>query len=116
VGAFLIVILLLGAFWVVAVMPRRRRMQSHKAMQDSLGPGDAVITAGGLHGRVAELADAEVRVEIAENVIVTVDRRAIAAVATEVEVEAEPEPELETEPEVEADPAESAAEISRKPS
>ena len=117
-GAFLIVILLLGAFWVVAVMPRRRRMQSHQAMQDSLEPGNEVITAGGLHGRVAELSDTEVRVEIAENVIVTVDRRAIAAVATEVEVEvdADSEPVDEAQTEVEEEPAESAAEISPKPS
>jgi preprotein translocase subunit YajC len=87
VAGFLIVILILAAFWIVAVMPRRRRMQSHQAMQDSLAAGDEVITAGGLHGEVVSFEDGEVRLEIAEGVVVTVDRRAIAAVATEVEVE-----------------------------
>jgi preprotein translocase subunit YajC len=91
VAGFLIVILLLAAFWVVGVMPRRRRMQSHQSMQDSLDVGDEVITAGGLHGRVESLEDGEVRLEIAEGVVVTVDRRAIAAVATEVEVEVDVE-------------------------
>lgn len=91
-SGFLIVILLLAAFWVVAIMPRRRRMQSHQAMQDSLEVGDEVITAGGLHGRVESFAESEVRLEIAEGVVVTVDRRAIAAVATEVEVEVEAPP------------------------
>ncbi len=118
---FLIIVLLLAAFWIVAVMPRRRRMQSHQAMQDSLEPGDEVITAGGLHGSVVELVDSEVRVEIADGVVVTVDRRAIAAVATEVDVEVEPDDEPEDEPEVEAEPddppvAEPAAENPRKPS
>jgi len=84
VGGFLIILVVLAAFWLLAVLPRRRRMQSHQAMQDSLEPGNEVITAGGLHGRIRSLENGEVRLEIAENVVVTVDRRAIAAVAREV--------------------------------
>jgi preprotein translocase subunit YajC len=120
VAGFLIVILLLGAFWVVAVMPRRRRMQSHQAMQDALDVGDEVITAGGLHGRVVSFEDGEIRLEIAEGVVVTVDRRAIAAVAAEVEVEVEPEDEDEEPeeegPEDEENQPEWANESPRKPS
>jgi preprotein translocase subunit YajC len=117
VSGFLIVILLLAAFWVVAVMPRRRRMQSHQSMQDSLDVGDEVITAGGLHGRVEAMEDGEVRLEIAEGVVVTVDRRAIAAVAAEVEVEVDAPEEDET-PDDEGDEVEpeSVGETPRKPS
>ena len=120
-SGFLIIVLVLAALWFVAIMPRRRRMQSHQAMQDSLDPGDEVITAGGLHGKVVELVDTEVRLEIADGVVVTVDRRAIAAVATEVEVEVDPDDEPPEDspaepPEVEAEPTESAAENPGKPS
>ena len=62
-------------------------------MQDSVEVDDEVITAGGLHGIVRELDDDQVRLEIAPAVIVTLDRRAVAAMAREVEVEVEPEPE-----------------------
>jgi preprotein translocase subunit YajC len=65
-------------------------------MQDSVGLGDEIITAGGVHGTVRELGDEELRVEIAPGVVVTVDRRAIAAVAAdidEVDEDAEEEPE-----------------------
>lgn len=58
-------------------------------MQDSVEPGDDVITAGGIHGTVREIEDDEIRLEIAPNVVVRLDRRAIAAVAREVEVETE---------------------------
>ena len=98
-SGFLIIILVLAAFWIVAIMPRRRKMQSHQAMQDSVDVGDEVITAGGLHGRVASLEEGEVRLEIADGVVVTVDRRAIAAVAAEVEVEVDEEEEDEEEEE-----------------
>lgn len=99
---FLILIVILGVIYVLFMVPMRRRRQSHAAMQHALEAGDDIITAGGLHGRVRTLDDETAGIEIAPNVIVTVDRRAVAAVAREVEVEVEteePEPEPGTGPE-----------------
>jgi preprotein translocase subunit YajC len=62
-------------------------------MQESVDVGDEIITAGGLHGFVREIGDETLKIEIAPNVIATLDRRAVAAVAREIEVEVEPEPE-----------------------
>ena len=95
-GPFLIILILLGAIWVLLVVPARRRRTAHAAMQDSVEVGDEIITAGGLHGTVTEIEDDRARVEIAPSVIVTLDRRAIAAVATEIEVEVDPEAEPKT--------------------
>jgi preprotein translocase subunit YajC len=86
VGAFLIVLLLLALTWFAFVLPARRRRRAHEAMQDALAAGDEIITAGGLHGTIRELGEDELRVEIAPEVVVTLDRRAVAAVARDVEV------------------------------
>jgi preprotein translocase subunit YajC len=91
VGGLLIIIILFGAVWLLLLVPARRRRAQHEAMQDSVEAGDDIMTAGGLHGTVKEIDDETARVEIAPNVVVTLDRRAIAAVATEIEVDAEPE-------------------------
>ncbi len=90
-SGFLIIIVLFGVVWILFVLPARRRRSQHSAMQDSVVVGSEVITAGGIHGTVTEADDDTVRVEIAPAVVVTLDRRAIAAVATEIEVEVEPE-------------------------
>jgi preprotein translocase subunit YajC len=90
VGGFLILIVLAAVFWLVFVLPRRRHQQQHAAMQDSVDVGDEIITAGGLHGVVREIGDDQLKLEIAPDVIATLDRRAVAAVAREVEVEVEP--------------------------
>lgn len=90
-GLVLVIILIFGAIYMLFMVPQRRRVREHAAMQDSLDAGDEVITAGGLHGTVRGIEDGTVRVEIAPSVVVTVDRRAIAAVARDVEVEVEPE-------------------------
>jgi preprotein translocase subunit YajC len=94
-SGFLILILILGAAWLLFIVPARRRRQSHQSMQDSVDIGDEIITAGGLHGFVREMGDDTLRVEISPGVVATLDRRAVAAVAREVEVEVEPEPEPE---------------------
>jgi preprotein translocase subunit YajC len=88
---FLIIIVILGLAYVLLMLPAKRRRASHAAMQDSVGVGDDVITAGGLHGHIRELNDeaGTVRLEIAPDVVVTLDRRAVAAVARETEVEVE---------------------------
>ena len=90
-GGFLILIIIFAAIWLLFVLPARRRRTSHAAMQNSVEAGNEIITAGGLHGTVTAIDDDLVRVEIASGVIVTLDRRAVAAVAREVEVEVEPE-------------------------
>jgi preprotein translocase subunit YajC len=76
------IVLLLG--WFLLAMPQRRRARMHAAMQDSINVGDEIITAGGIHAIVRELGESELRVEIAPNVVATLDRRAVAAVAEEV--------------------------------
>jgi preprotein translocase subunit YajC len=102
---FLIVIVILGLAYVFLMLPARRRRAAHASMQDSVDVGDEVITAGGLHGHIRELDDEAntVRLEISPGVVVTLDRRAVAAVARDVEVEADAEP-AETPPETEQEP------------
>ena len=97
-SGFLIILVLFAAFWFAFMLPARRRRAAHAAMQGSVGEGDEIITAGGLHGTVREIEDDLVKVEIARDVVVTLDRRAVAAVAREVEVELDVEPEPSAEP------------------
>ena len=81
----LIVIVILAVLaWVFLVLPTRRRQRSHAAMQDDVAVGDEIITASGMHGVVKEAGERELRIEIAPGDIVTLDRRAVAAVAQEI--------------------------------
>jgi preprotein translocase subunit YajC len=81
----LIVIVILAVLaWLFLVLPTRRRQRAHAAMQDDVKTGDEIITAGGMHGIVKEAGERELRIEIAPGVVVTLDRRAVAAVAQEI--------------------------------
>jgi preprotein translocase subunit YajC len=103
-NGLLIIILLFGGAWLLLLVPARRRRAQHEAMQDSVEVDDEIITAGGLHGTVMEIDDQTARVEIAPDIVVTLDRRAIAAVATEIEVEPGEDGEDEPAPGTDAEP------------
>jgi preprotein translocase subunit YajC len=83
-GYVIVIALLVAAGYFLLAVPARRRQRSHAAMQDDVAVGDEIITAGGMHAIVKEAKDDELRIEIAPGVIVTLDRRAVAAVAEEI--------------------------------
>jgi preprotein translocase subunit YajC len=95
-GPVIAIVVLLVLGWLFLWLPSQRRQRAHKAMQDDVDEGDEIITAGGIHGIVRETGPEELRVEIAPGTVVTLDRRAVAAVArdvplTETETEVPPE-------------------------
>jgi preprotein translocase subunit YajC len=80
-SGFLIV--LVGIFAVMYFLLIRPQNAKKRAMQDMLskiGPGDEVITIGGIYGDVVEVSDDRVVLEIAEDVHIEVARRAIAQI------------------------------------
>jgi preprotein translocase subunit YajC len=91
-------VILLGAGWLLLALPWRRRQRAHAAMQDDVVVGNEIITAGGMHAIVREAGERELRIEIAPGVVVTLDRRAVAAVAEDVEDEFQESDEFEPPP------------------
>ena len=79
--AYLIpIVVLFFLLWLLVIRPQRRRQLQQLELQNEVNVGDEVITAGGLHAHVRELGDDVLTVEIAPDVHVRLDRRAVAAV------------------------------------
>lgn len=80
-------ILIFVIMWLLIIRPQQRRAKQHQEMIKNIRRGDTIVTAGGIVGRVAKVTDdAEVDVEIADNVRVKVVR----AMITEVRAKGEP--------------------------
>jgi preprotein translocase subunit YajC len=60
--------------------PQMKRAKEHRELVAKLQKGDEVITSGGLAGRIEELGDSFVTVEIADKVSIKVQRGAVTAV------------------------------------
>lgn len=73
-------VVLFVVFYFLLIRPQQKRQKEHKNMLDALNRGDEVVTQGGLAGKVTDLDDSFVSVEIAENTVVKVQRHAVGNV------------------------------------
>jgi preprotein translocase subunit YajC len=87
VDLLIFVLFMLAVFWLLVIVPQRRRTSQHNAMIQGVKPGDYIVTAGGLYGTVTELGDDDLGLEIAPDVEVRVARRSIGAVIPPEEIE-----------------------------
>ncbi|MFG1608963.1 preprotein translocase subunit YajC [Actinoplanes sp. NPDC049265] len=90
-----LIVLLFAVMYFMMIRPQQKRRREAQAMQSTLGPGDEIVTIGGLHATVVSVDDDVVTVEIAPGVNARFARPAIARVVTSVGVPEEPEPEPE---------------------
>lgn len=71
---FLVILLI---FYFFMIRPQVKRQKELKAFRDSLSKGDKVVTTGGIYGKVVEIKDNYVVMQIDENVNIKVDKAAI---------------------------------------
>ena len=61
-------------FYFLLIRPQQKKQKEHQAMLKQLSAGDEVVLAGGILGRIVELGEQYLTIEIAENVRVKVQR------------------------------------------
>ena len=80
VPSIVMMVALFGIMYFLMIRPQMKRAKEHRELTSKLAKGDEVITNGGIAGRVDELGENFISVEIAEGVKVKLQRAAIVAV------------------------------------
>ncbi len=75
-----IIIIMFVAMYFMLIRPQQKRQKQHRALVAALARGDEVITSGGIAGRIEEVGDSFVTVEIASNIKIKLQRSSIAQV------------------------------------
>jgi len=70
-------LLIIVVFYFFMIRPQMKRQKELRKYREALKKGDKVITTGGIYGRVAEIKDDHVMMEIADNVKIKIDKSAI---------------------------------------
>ncbi len=78
--SFLPLLIIFLVFYFLLIRPQMKRAKEHKALVSALSQGDEIITTGGLLGRITELGNDFVSVEVSDNVNIKVQRQAVATV------------------------------------
>ena len=76
--SFLPLILIILVFYLFFIRPQMKRTKEQRKFRETLKKGDKVVTIGGLHGKVTEVGETTITMEVSPQVKMTFEKSAIA--------------------------------------
>ena len=76
-SSMIMIIAIIAIFYFFMIAPQQKKQKKINAFRDSLQKGDKVMTAGGIYGRIREIKDNYVMLEIDNNVTIKIDKNSI---------------------------------------
>jgi len=70
-------------FYFMILRPQQKRAKERQKMLDSLKKGDKVVTSGGMHGKIVNVDDKTVLLDVGDNLKLKFDRSAVNVVTRE---------------------------------
>jgi len=64
-------------FYFLLIRPQQKRAKEHQKLVESVKTGDRVVSAGGIHGLVAQVKDKTIMLKIADGVRVELEKSSI---------------------------------------
>ncbi len=71
-------VLIIVVFYLFFIRPQMKRSKDQKKFREGLQKGQKVITIGGIHGRIVEIQETTVTIEVENQVRLKVEKSAIA--------------------------------------
>jgi len=82
-AAFLPLLVLVGVFWFLIMRPQQQRAKQQRQMTTNIKQGDRIVAAGGIVGTVRRVDDDTISLQVADNVVIKVDRGSVSKRLTE---------------------------------
>ena len=78
--SLILIVLMFAVLYFLMIRPQMKRAKEHKAMVAAIVKGDEVVTQGGIAGRVTQVGENYLHVEVADNVNIVVQAQAVSTV------------------------------------
>lgn len=76
-GPLVFMVAVLVLFYVIVIKPAKNRQKQHEDLVANLQEGEQIVTAGGIFGKIVKVREDTVDIEVAPNLRLKMDRRAI---------------------------------------
>jgi preprotein translocase subunit YajC len=74
---YIMMLLIIVVFYFFMIRPQVKKQKEMRNFRDSLAKGDKVITTGGIYGKINNISDNIITIDVGNNVILKVDKNAI---------------------------------------
>jgi len=78
-------ILIFVVMWLLMIRPQQKQAKKEREFREKLAKGDRVSFGGGIYGKVHEVSDHTVDVEISNGVVVTVEKSMVQPLPQQAE-------------------------------
>lgn len=77
-SSIMMIILMIAIFYFFMIRPQQKRQKEEKKFRESLQKGQQIVTIGGMHGKVVEVKETTVVIEVAHDVRIEMEKASIA--------------------------------------
>lgn len=74
----IMILLIIVIFYFFMIRPQNKRNKEERQYRESLQKGQKVVTLGGVHGKIVEVKETTLVIEIANGVNIEIERTAIS--------------------------------------
>ncbi|MCK5537258.1 MAG: preprotein translocase subunit YajC [Bacteroidales bacterium] len=70
-------VLIIGVFYVFLILPQRKQQKALKKFREDMKKGDRVVTTGGILGKVADIQEKTITLDVGNSIHFKVDRNSV---------------------------------------
>lgn len=78
-GLIIWTLIFIGLMYFLMIRPQTKRAKEHRQMVEGLSKGDEIVTSGGLLGRIKEIGENFILLEVGKDMEVKVQKHAVSA-------------------------------------
>ena len=85
-SGMIMIIAMIVIFYFFMIRPQSKKQKEIKKAREAMQKGDNVVTAGGIHGKIKEISDNTILMEVAPGVSLKVDKASVFPAAQQEQV------------------------------
>lgn len=82
--SLLMMVAIIAVFYFFMIRPQQKKQKDLQKAREAMKVGDKVVTAGGIHGRIKEMGDTWILVEVADGVKLKFEKTSVFASSSDV--------------------------------
>jgi preprotein translocase subunit YajC len=72
-------VLVFGVFWFFMIRPQFKKQKQERKFREEMKKGDKVVTTGGLHGKVVDISEKTVKIDVSNGMVLKFEKTCVSA-------------------------------------
>ena len=72
-------VLVFGVFWFFMIRPQVKKQKKERKFREEKKKGDKVVTTGGLHGKVVDISEKTVKIDVSNGMVLKFEKTCVSA-------------------------------------